>query len=109
MQSSKNQKTVKFIDDIGYHLESLKVATSRLQLDYNTEEAIYYFCENSMKRLEIIEQLSKNKKLQLPLSISQKVNLLFDEDKNLSVVNCQIINTKRVFNPTAIGHLKIIL
>lgn len=107
MQSSENQRTQIIINDVLYHLENLKCATRRLQIDYNREESVYHFCEKSLNRLELLEQLTQNSKLELPILIANGVNDLFMQDKNLSIAHLQIINTKRTFNPTAIAHLKI--
>lgn len=107
MQSSENQRTQIIINDVLYHLENLKCATRRLKLDFNREEGVYHFCEKSLNRLELLEQLTQQSKLQLPILIANGVNDLFMQDKNLSIVHLQIINSKRNFNPTAIAHLKI--
>lgn len=107
MQSSENQRTQIIINDVLFHLENLKCATRRLQLDYNREEGVYHFCEKSLNRLELVEQLTQHSKLQLPILIANGVNDLFMQDKNLSIAHLQIINSKRTFNPTAIAHLKI--
>lgn len=107
MESSHNQKTEKERKDILYCLNDLKCATLRLQLDFNREPRVYHFCEKTLSRLGLVEKLIQKGKLQLPILISSKVNELFELDKNLSIVNCQIINSKRTFNPTAIGQIKI--
>ncbi len=107
MQSSENQKTQIIISDVLHHLEILKCATRRLQLDFNREEGVYHFCEKSLNRLELLEQLTHHTKLQLPILIAYGVNSLFMQDKNLSIAHLKIINSKRNFNPAAIGYLTI--
>lgn len=107
MHSSENQKTEKFVNDINYHLHDIKLAINTLQLEHTMDMELYMTCDKIQQRLIIVEKIMQIKRLQLPIAISCKVNDFFIEDKNLSIINLQIINGKRNFNPTAIAHLKI--
>ena len=106
MQSSENKKTVKFVNDINVHIHAIKLAIDTLQLQYTTEVEIFVLCSKLLERLVFVEKIIQLERLQLPITISCKVNELFILDKNLSIVNLQIINGKRHFNPTAIASLK---
>jgi len=103
----ESRKPQKISNDINYHLEKLRLGVETLQLDYNREKPIYLFCEKALENLGIIDKLFNSTNLSLPFLIATKANLLFETDPNLSAVNCVIINSKRPFNPNAIGLLKI--
>lgn len=105
----KNQRTEKHLNDVNFHLDNLKLGINTLQLDYNREKQIYLFCEKALETLSLIERLINVNTLQQPIKIATTVNDLFLKDNYLSVVNVQIVNTKRSFNPSGIAYLKIAL
>lgn len=109
MKSSKNQKTEKNLSDVNSHLDELELGIETLQLDYNREKSIYLFCDNAITKLSIIKKLIQKSRLSIALFLISAVNKLFLEDENLSIVNVQIVNSKRLFNPSAIANLKITL
>ncbi len=102
-----NKKPKCVLDDINHRIESLKTGLRTLQLNCNRDKYIYLFCEDAFQNIVIIDNLINDTNLTLPIKIAIKVNSLFKEDENLSVVNVQLINTKRFFNPTAIAILKL--
>ena len=102
-----NLKTEKYLSDVNFHLDSLKLGIETLQLDHNNEKSIYLFCEKATNKLILIERLLNIKKLSRAIVIVTEVNKLFSHDKNLSRVNIQMINSKRTLNPYATANLKI--
>lgn len=106
MQSSTNQKTEKYLSDVNFHLENLKLGIETLQLDYNKEKPIFLFCNNAIEKLTLIDKLINKTNLSIPIKIATEVNELFSKDENLSIVHIQFINSKRVFNPSGIAYLK---
>lgn len=109
MHSSTNQKTEKYLSDVNFHLENLKQWIDTLQLDYNQEKSIFLFCEKASEKLILIDKLLNSTNLSIPIKIANEVNLLFLKDENLSIVNVQFVNSKRLFNPSGIAYLKITL
>ncbi len=109
MQSSTNQKTEKYLSDVNFHLENLRLGIETLQLDYNKEKPIFLFCNNAIEKLTLIDKLINNTNLSIPIKIATEVNELFSKDENLSIVLIQFINSKRVLNPSGIAYLKISL
>lgn len=94
------------LDDSNYHLENLKLGINTLKLNSNRDKQVYLSCEKFLEIINIHQDLVNVNKLHLPIKIATRVNQIFKEDKSLSIVNVQIINTKRVFNPYA-GQIKI--
>jgi len=109
MQSSKNQKTAKYLNDVNYHLENLKVGIETLQLDFNREKQIFLFCEKAIEKINTIDKLLNKTNLSMQIKIATQVNELFILDENLSIVTIQLVNTKRSYNPSGIAHLKLTL
>lgn len=109
MQSSTNQKTEKYLSDVNFHLENLTLGIETLQLDYNKEKPIFLFCNTAIEKLTLIDKLINKTNLSLPIKIATEVNELFSKDENLSIVNIQFVNSKRLFNPSGIAYLKITL
>ena len=109
MQTSKNQKTEKYLGDVNFHLENLRLGIETLQLDYSKEKPIYLFCNVAIEKLSLIDDLLNKTNLATPIKIATEVNELFSKDDNLSIVNIQFINSKRLFNPSGIAYLKITL
>ena len=109
MQSSKNQKTEKYLGDVNFHLDNLRLGIETLQLDYSKEKPIFLFCNVAIEKLSLIDNLLNKTNLATPIKIAKEVNELFSKDDNLSIVNIQFINSKRVFNPSGIAYLKITL
>lgn len=109
MQSSKNQKTEKYLGDVNFHLDNLRLGIETLQLDYSKEKPIYLFCNVAIEKLSLIDDLLNKTNLATPIKIATEVNELFLKDDNLSIVNIQFINSKRLFNPSGIAYLKITL
>jgi hypothetical protein len=107
MVSIENQKVEKYLNDVNYHLESLKLGISTLKLDCNRDMQTYLICDKFLERVDVVEKLVNAKTLQLPIKIATRVNQVFKEDKNLSIAIVKIVNTKRVFNPTAIAYLNL--
>jgi len=107
MQSSENQKTEKYLSDVNHHLEDLKLGVNSLQLDFNQNKTIYLFCDKVLQKLGLIERVLNKNRLQLPILISTEVNDLFSKDENLSSVTIQLVNSKRLLNPSGIAYLKI--
>ena len=107
MQSSLNKKTEKYLSDVNFHLENLKLGIETLQLEYNNVKPIYLFCNVVTEKLSLIYDLLNKVNLAVPMKIATEVNELFSKDENLSIVTIQFINSKRVFNPTANAYLKI--
>lgn len=109
MQTSKNQKTEKYLGDVNFHLDNLRLGIETLQLDYSKEKPIYLFCNVAIEKLSLIDDLLNKTNLATPIKIATEVNELFSKDDNLSIVNIQFINSKRLFNPSGIAYLKITL
>lgn len=109
MYSSTNQKTEKYLGDLNFHLDNLRLGIETLQLDYSKEKPIYLFCNVAIEKLSLIDNLLNKTNLATPIKIATEVNELFSKDENLSVVNIQFINSKRLFNPSGIAYLKITL
>lgn len=109
MQSSTNQKKETYLGDVNFHIENLKLGIETLQLDYNKEKSIFLFCNVAIEKLSLIDNLLNKTNLATPIKIATEVNELFSKDDNLSIVNIQFINSKRVFNPSGIAYLKITL
>ena len=109
MQTSKNQKTEKYLGDVNFHLDKLRLGIETLQLDYSKEKPIYLFCNVAIEKLSLIDDLLNKTNLATPIKIATEVNELFSKDDNLSIVNIQFINSKRLFNPSGIAYLKITL
>ena len=109
MQSSTNQKTETYLGDVNFHLENLRLGIETLQLDYSKEKSIFLFCNVAIEKLSLIDNLLNKTNLSTPIKIATEVNELFSKDENLSVVNIQFINSKRLFNPSGIAYLKITL
>lgn len=109
MYSSTNQKTEKYLGDLNFHLDNLRLGIETLQLDYSKEKPIYLFCNVAIEKLSLIDNLLNKTNLATPIKIATEVNELFSKDDNLSIVNMQFINSKRLFNPSGIAYLKITL
>lgn len=109
MQSSLYQKTETYLSDVNFHLENLKQWIDTLQLDCNQEKLIFLFCEKASEKLVLIDRLLNSANLSTPIKIATEVNALFSKDENLSIVNIQFVNSKRVLNPSGIAYLKITL
>ncbi|MQP52698.1 MULTISPECIES: hypothetical protein [unclassified Flavobacterium] len=109
MQSSIIKKTETYLGDVNFHLENLRLGIETLQLDYNKEKPIYLFCNVAIEQLSLIDNLLNKTNLATPIIIATEVNELFSIDDNLSIVNMQFINSKRLFNPSGIAYLKITL
>lgn len=109
MQNLNNNKSEAFLNDIHFHLENLILGVDTLQLDYNRDKQIFLFCEKTLESLGLIKKLININTLQQPIKIATMVNDLFLRDECLSVVNVQIVNGKRMFNPSGIAYLKIAL
>lgn len=109
MQSSTNQKTEEYLGDVNFHIENLRLGIETLQLDYSKEKSIFLFCNTVIEKLTLIDILLNKTSLSIPIKIATEVNELFLKDENLSVVNVQLINSKRLFNPSGIAYLKITL
>ena len=108
MTKSKNQSSEElYLSDASHYLNILKQGIGNLQIDYNRDKIIYLFCNNAIEKLDLIQKLICETKLQLPLQIATEVNRLFLKDENLSLVNVQIVNAKRNINPSAIAYLKL--
>ena len=109
MYSSTNQKTETYLGDVNFHLENLRLGIETLQLEYSKEKPIFLFCNVVIEKLSLIYDVLNKTNLATPIKIATEVNELFSKDENLSVVNIQFINSKRLFNPSGIAYLKITL
>lgn len=109
MQSSIIKKTETYLGDLNFHLDNLRLGIKTLQLDYSKEKPIYLFCNVAIEQLSLIDNLLNKTNLATPIIIATEVNELFSIDDNLSIVNMQFINSKRLFNPSGIAYLKITL
>jgi hypothetical protein len=107
MKANQKNQIENFKGDMLFHLQSVKIAIESLQLNCNRDKYIYSLCDKALERIAIIEKLLSNSKLTLPISIAIQVNSLFKEDKNLSIVNVHLVNSKRLYNPTGIAILKL--
>lgn len=106
MENIFYKKPELILDDSNYHLENLKLGINTLKLNHNRNKQIYLSCEKFLEIINIHQDLLNINKLHLPIKIATSVNQIFKEDKSLSIVSVQIINTKRVCNPYA-GQIKI--
>lgn len=95
------------LDDLNYHLETIKTGNEQLQISCNRDKSIYFYCEKVEEKLAIIGKLINSTNLTIPIKIATEANLLFKKDENLSILNIQLVNTKRFYNPTGIAFLKI--
>jgi hypothetical protein len=108
MTKSKYQSSEElYLSDARHYLNILKQGLANLQLDYTRDKIIYLFCNNAIEKLDLIQKLICETKLQLPIQIATEVNRLFLTDENLGSVNVQIVNGKRSINPSAIAYLKL--
>ena len=107
MKTDQQNQIDNLKDDVLFHLQSLKVAIEALQLNCNKDKYIYSLCEIAKEKIAIINRLISDSKLSLPINIAIQVNSLFKQDKNLSIVHVQLVNSKRFFNPTGIAILKL--
>lgn len=99
----------KYSNDINYHLNNLRLGIETFQLDYSKEKPIFLFCNVAIEKIDLIQNLLTKTNLSVPIKIATEVNALFSRDENLSIVNIQFINSKRLFNPSGIAYLKITL
>jgi hypothetical protein len=107
MEPSLIKKPEIILDEINYHLETIKTGNEQLQICCNIDKSIYSYCEKVEEKLILIGKLINSTKLTIPIKIATEANLLFKRDDNLSIVNVQLINTKRIYNPTGIAFLKL--
>lgn len=105
MEASINQKAELIKEDVFFHLDNIATNTSRLQLDYNRDTAIWYYSDNVLKELRIATQLLQTNISPLVLDLRSQVNELFKKDSNLSTVIIKVVNPKRSFNKEAIAYL----
>ena len=105
MEASINQKTELIKEDVFFHLNNIATSTSRLQLDYNRDTAIWYYSDNVLRELRIATQLLQTNISPLVLDLRSQVNELFKKDSNLSAVIIKVVNPKRSFNKEAIAYL----
>ncbi len=105
MEASINQKTEIVKEDVLFHLNNIATNTSRLQLDYNRDTAIWFYSENVLKELRIANQLLQTNITPLVLDLKSQVNELFKKDSNLSTVIIKVVHPKRSFNKEATAYL----
>lgn len=105
----QNTNQQKLSDDMNYHIDNLRLGIETLQLDYSNLKPVFLFCNVAIEKIDLIQNLLNKTNLTVPIKIATEVNELFSKDKQLSIVNIQFINSKRVFNPTGIAYLKMTL
>ena len=57
MQSSINKKTEKYLGDVNFHLENLRLGIETLQLDYSKEKPIFLFCNVAIEKIDLFLNL----------------------------------------------------
>ena len=109
MQSSNNQKTETYLNDLSCHFNELELGIDTFQTEHNRDKSVNLYCEMFKNKLKLIGNILFHNNLYLVIHILTEVNRLFMEDKVLRSVTIIIDNTKRPNNPSAIANLKITL
>jgi len=107
MQSSENQKTEKYLNDIRLHLDELELGIDTFQTEHNRDKPVYLYCEKMKDKIKLIGNILFHNNLYLVIHILTEVNRLYMDDKELCGVNLLIINSKRKYNLQKTGQLKI--
>ena len=107
MQSSNNQKTEKYLNDLSCHLNELELGIDTFQTEHNRDKSVYLYCEMFKDKMK---QLTSAQVRQMWLdfwkskghSVEPSANLVPVNDPTLLWINSGVATLKKYFDGSVI-------